>query len=137
MKFVLDANILFAAFIRQRSDIRKILLSTKIELYSPEWILEEFDKNQEELVKKMDNKDNFLETKELLFSFIKIVPKEMYEDYIHVAQKELGENLKDVPYIALSLFLNAALWSNDSELKKQKLVRLITTREMIEMFLDY
>ncbi|MDO8554923.1 MAG: PIN domain-containing protein [Candidatus Micrarchaeota archaeon] len=138
MKIVIDANILFSAFIRERSDIRKIILSSSIELYSPEWILEEFERNQGEMIKKMDNKDKFLETKELLFSFIKIIPKEQYEDYLEKSQKELKENRKDVPYIALCLCLGTPLWSNDLRLKNsQKLVKVLGVSELLGLFEKY
>ncbi len=135
MKIVIDANIFFSAFIRKNSVVRQILLDPHLELFSPEWLLEEFDKNQGEILKKMDNRENFLETKELLLSFIKIVPKEMYEQWIESASKELKENKKDIPYIALCLSIKAPLWSNDNNLKKeQKLVRVLTISEMMDLF---
>lgn len=82
----------------------------------------------------MDNKDDFLETKELLFSFIKIIPKEMYDPYMEITKQELKENKKDMPYIALCLFLNAPLWSNDADLKeKQKLVKVLSFSEISDL----
>ena len=135
MKIVIDANVFFSAFIRERSDVRKLIVSQHLELFSPEWLLEEFEKNQGMLLKKMDNKEKFLETKELLFSFIKIVPKEMYEDRIDIVKAELKDNKKDVPYVALALYLNIPLWTNDQGIKKrQKLVKVLTMSELIELF---
>lgn len=136
MKIVVDANIFFAAFIREKSDLRRILLSSELELFTPDWFLEELDKNEKEIIKKMDSTKGYLETKKLLLSFIKIVSSVEYAKYIEIAGKELKENKKDVPYIALCLFLNAPLWSNDIRLKKsQKLVKIITIQEMIEKLL--
>ena len=135
MKIVVDANVFFSAFIRKNSVVRQIILDPHLELFSPEWLLEEFDKNQDEILKKMDNKENFLETKELLLSFIKIIPKEMYESYIEIAERALKENKKDIPYVSLCLYLNVPLWSNDANLKKkQKLVKVLTISEMIDTF---
>ena len=135
MKIVIDANVFFSAFIRERSDVRKLIVSQHLELFSPEWLLEEFEKNQGMLLKKMDNKEKFLETKELFFSFIKIVPKEMYEDRIDIVKAELKDNKKDVPYVALALYLNIPLWTNDQGIKKrQKLVKVLTMSELIELF---
>ncbi|MBI5159217.1 PIN domain-containing protein [Candidatus Micrarchaeota archaeon] len=134
MKAVIDANIFFAAFLRKNSDVRKIIISPHVELYSPDWLLKEFEKHQSELLEKMDDENAFLETKELLLSFVKITPKELYEECLEKAQRELKNNKKDVPYIALCLFLDAPLWSNDTALKKsQKLVKVLTVPEMIHL----
>ena len=134
MRLVIDANVFFAAFLWERSDIRKLILSHHLELFSPEWLLEEFDRNQDRLMKKMDSKEKFLETKSLLLSFIKVLPQELYASYLPAAEKELKENKKDVPYIAISLFLQAPLWSNDQNLKKkQKLVSVLSVAELFEL----
>ncbi len=134
MKIVIDANVFFAAFLRKNSDVRKIMISPHVELYSPEWLLEEFDKNQRELLEKMDDKNAFLETKELLLSFVKVTPKELYEECLEEAQRELKDNRKDVPYLALCLFLDAPLWSNDAALKKsQRKIRVLSVPEIMHL----
>lgn len=134
MRIIVDANIFFSAFIRKNSTTRHILASPNFEFLSPEWFLEEFDRNQDELIIKMDNPENFLEVKELLLSFIKIVPKEIYENEMEIANLELNDNKKDIPYIALALKFNALLLTNDQRLAKQQgLVKIITVQEILRL----
>lgn len=39
----------------------------------------------------------------------------------------------DVDFVALALKLNLPLWSNDSRLKEQSLVKVLSTRELVEI----
>jgi predicted nucleic acid-binding protein len=41
---------------------------------------------------------------------------------------------KDVPYIALALHLDAAVWTDDRELGEQNVVEIYTTTEIVEKF---
>jgi len=41
----------------------------------------------------------------------------------------------DIDFLALALLTNAAIWSNDSHLKKQSLVPVFTTDDIIKLFL--
>ena len=51
MDIILDANILFAALIRQ-SKSRSLLVSDRLCLYAPEFVLEEMEKYQSEILRK-------------------------------------------------------------------------------------
>ena len=52
-------------------------------------------------------------------------------------QKENALNIcpdkDDAEYFALALHLNCPIWSNDQKLKKQNKVRIITTKELINI----
>ena len=63
-------------------------------------------------------------TRELIL-FIKIVPRDLFEASLAMAEEILSPHLKDVPYVALSLFFKdegheIGLWSNEKRLKKVK-----------------
>ena len=44
---------------------------------------------------------------------------------------QLSPDLKDAPYIALALKLNCPIWSQDKALKKQSVVKIYSTEELI------
>ena len=46
---------------------------------------------------------------------------------------QISPDIGDVPYLALAMKLDAALWSNDSALKGQKMVKVITTAELFQL----
>ncbi len=61
MNLVADANILFAALIKEGKTI-EILLNSLFNFYAPEFLFEEFKKYREEILHKTyRNKENFLE----------------------------------------------------------------------------
>lgn len=41
----------------------------------------------------------------------------------------------DADFLALALFSNSAIWSNDPHLKKQSLVPVFTTKDLLKMYL--
>src|SRR3990167_9388768 len=104
MILVIDANPFIAGFLRN-STSRQIILSEKIFLYSPDWLIDEFERNESELMERFSDSDGFFETKRILFKFVKIVPKQEYSIRMEEASK-LAKHTKDVPYFALALLLN-------------------------------
>jgi len=62
-----------------------------------------------------------------------LVPFEEIKPFIEKA-KAISPDVKDVPYIALALKLNIAVWSNDGSLKeKQNIVKVYPTHEIAEL----
>jgi predicted nucleic acid-binding protein len=51
MEFIVDGNVLFT-FFWKRSVTRKLFLEPDLELYSPEFALEEINKYQEDIIRK-------------------------------------------------------------------------------------
>jgi predicted nucleic acid-binding protein len=133
MTLVIDANILFAALIRD-SVTREILLFSSHDFYAPEYTLREFKEKIPELIRKTK-----LEKKELLelidhlvqIANITFVP---FEDFKKQKQKaiEITPDPDDVAYLALAMYLNCPLWSNDKALQKQSVVKIITTKELVK-----
>jgi predicted nucleic acid-binding protein len=62
---------------------------------------------------------------------IKIIPEEEYNSFIAKAKQEIP--FDDAPYLALSLALKIPIWSNDSAFKRQSLVKVYTTSELIKL----
>lgn len=129
MLLVIDANPFISGFLRD-SVTRKIMLSQHIVLYAPEWLKEEFERNEELLKKKFPSRASFDETKRILFSFVTLVPASEYSSFIQEAEK-LALHAKDVPYFALALQLNCPLWSEEKAFKKQSKVRILSTAELL------
>ena len=103
MKLVVDANILFAAFIKD-SYTRRLLL---------------FSENQiDELFSLLIENAN-----------IKIVKQSALEETLEDAGK-ISPDPDDIHYFALAFKLSCSIWSNDKKLKEQNKVRIFTTEEL-------
>ena len=132
MILVIDANPFIAGFLRD-STSRRIILSEKVKLFSPDWLTNEFERNESELMDKFPNSDNFFETKGILFKFVKVVSEKEYKLYIEEASK-LTKHTKDVSYFALALSLNCAIWSDEKSFKQQSKVVVYSTSDLVKKF---
>jgi predicted nucleic acid-binding protein len=119
IRIVVDSNIVFSFIIKGRSSVYMDIFSKdNLEMYAPEDILYEFGKYSEELKSKSEE---FEETVFLVFSFIRIIPKEAYLDTIEKAQNICTRfDEKDSPFIGLALKLKVPIWTNDKGILKNK-----------------
>ena len=132
MLLVIDANILFAALIKNGAS-REILLVSDNEFYAPEYSISEFLKHLKELSNKSKLPEEMLKAfaEELIAAAgIKLVPFEDFKGCVDESS-ELLPDKDDAPYFALALHLGCAIWSNDKMLKKQGLVKIFSTAELI------
>ena len=133
MKFVVDANVLFSAAIRD-SKTAELLLKDDLTLYAPEYLFDEFGKYRETLLEKTHRTDeDFERFVDILRKRIETVPREEFTDEIPEA-RDASPDDKDVPYIALALHLDASVWTDDRELGEQNVVEVYTTTEIVEKF---
>jgi len=132
MKLVVDANILFAALIKEGSTA-ELLISNKIHLFAPEFLFEEFSKYKELILKKTHrSNEEFNQFLDILKNQITIVPKKEITPFIDKAEK-ISPDPKDTIYLALALALKSNVWSNDKKLKEgQNKVNVLSTEELIE-----
>lgn len=132
MKLVVDANILFAALIKEGSTA-EVLISDKIELFAPEFLFEEFSKYEEFILKKTHrSKEEFSLFLDLLRDQIIIIPQGIITPFLNEAEK-FSPDPKDTVYLALALALNSNIWSNDRKLKeRQNKVNIYSTEELIK-----
>lgn len=133
MILVVDANILFAALVRNGTT-RRLLLISPHDFYAPEYSIEEFKKHIGELRAKTGLAEK--ELSGLLDEItetagIKLVP---FEDFRGKEQeaKSVSPDPDDAAYLALALHLGCAIWSNDAGLKNQDRVKILTTKELLE-----
>ncbi|HZX19547.1 MAG TPA: PIN domain-containing protein [archaeon] len=134
MRIVLDANILFAALIKD-GYTRKLLLFSGYDFFIPDFTIIEFEKHipyletktglsKHELEQLMQN---LIET-----SKIKIVAFKDFSAKRKIALK-ISPDKNDTAYFALALKLKCQIWSNDSVLKKQGKIKVLTTKEISEI----
>lgn len=132
MKLVIDANILFAALIREGFTF-KLIIQPYLELYAPEFLKKEFNKYEPLIIKKTNNKEQVSKFKEKLFSEIIFISKKEYCNFLEKA-KNISPDINDIDYLALCLKLNCPLWRHDKLLKKQDEIKIFSTKEVSFIF---
>ena len=132
MKLVVDANILFAALIKEGSTA-ELLISDKLQLFAPEFLFTEFTKYKELILKKTHRShEEFNQLLDILKEQIIIVPKKQIRAFIDKTEK-ISPDPKDTVYLALALALKSNIWSNDKRLKQgQEKITVFSTEELIE-----
>lgn len=138
MTFVLDTNILIAALIKN-SLTRQILLHPDAEFVVPEHALEEIQRHMPRIAKcaSMDRKEVELLLSILLES-VTVIPFETIADRIDEAFGMIGPfDPDDVPFVALALAVeNDGIWSNDGAFRHLRTIKVWTTADMRDYFLD-
>ncbi|MBU1029661.1 MAG: PIN domain-containing protein [Nanoarchaeota archaeon] len=130
MKLVVDTNVLFS-FFWKNSISKKLLMNTSIELFSPEFALEEINKYEEEIIIKTKiTKEEFKNLKKELAIIINFVPLEEYKDFFKQAVN-ICPDTDDADFFALALKFRVHLWSNDSKLKDQEVIKIMTTKDLL------
>lgn len=132
MKIVVDTNILFS-FFWESSLTRKLILTSSLELYSPEYVIEEIIKYKLDIIEKTKINNNYFDKcLQELKSTIKLIKRKEYSDYL-VNAMLISPDEKDADFLALCLKNSCPIWSNDSELKNQDKITVLTTEEIIKM----
>jgi len=132
---VVDANILFS-FFKSDSTTRQIITNFRLfKLHAPEIALEEIIKHKSLICNKAKISDiEFIELVEYLKTFIKFEDENTYKKFLPKA-KQISPDLNDVAYFALALKFNCSIWSNEKQLKKQSIINIFSTSELINLFL--
>lgn len=135
MNIVLDSNILFSALIKD-SLTRRLILEYDGFFLFPSFIFEEVEKHKEELLAKSKSDAEELEKLlQLLLKKVLIVPPELLLPFREQALNIVKEiDLDDVIFIACALaYSNSAIWSDDKNLKRQNKVKIVNTKEMMQL----
>src|SRR3989338_5277896 len=131
MLVVVDANELFSLLIRGTEKSEAILFSERAKLIAPELLLTEFSRHKQELLSKTHrSEEGFARLVSILERRIELIPKVEFEQHLSTARSLFPEHTKDVPYLALALAYNCALWTEEKRLKKQSSVLVVTTKEL-------
>ena len=134
---VVDASILFSSF--NKDSIRRHLIEELpnygYRLVSPDFALEELLQDKERIMKfARINKLEFMYLFSLLERKIETYPKMEYDNFLLKAGRisPHGKNVhKDDPYFSLALVLNSAIWSDEKAFKKQDIIKIFSTSELI------
>lgn len=134
MKLVVDTNILFS-FFWKNSLTKRLLISSNLELLSPEKAIFEINKHKEEIKKKTNlTEKEFNGFFKELKSIIQIIKKDEYSSFLREAQ-QISPDIADSEFFALCIKYSCALWSNDNFLKNQNKIRVFNTDEIIDLFI--
>ena len=131
---VVDSNIFIAGILKD-GKIRELIANSNEELLIPEIVLEEVEEHKDELIEKSNlEKEEFNNLISRLKKYFKIVPIEEIISYKQEADSIIGNIDKDdVLFFATSLaFGRCPIWSDDLDLKKQKEIKVYSTKEIIE-----
>jgi len=134
LKLVVDTNVMFSFFWKD-SIVKKLLMDQDALLFAPEFALEEIKKYENEIVRKAKiTKKEFNFLREELAIAIEFIPLNEYNSYL---KKALGfsPDENDIDFFALALKLKIPLWSNDKLLKKQSIVRVLETKDVLKIWI--
>ena len=127
---IVDANKVFAAFIT-KGIVHTLLFSGKFKPVGPEKLLKEIEKHKEDIAEKGNMKLEDIELAiKLLEPEFKIFPRLEYSVKLSDGLK-LAPHPKDVEYFALALRFDFPIWSNEKAFKKQSVVNIFSTSELI------
>ncbi len=132
MKITVDANILFACLIKD-STTRKLFFNPALFLFAPEFIVDEFTHHLVEVRKKsgLSNEELYTLIDKVLGQLV-LVPDKNLKPFLPAAAS-LVDDPKDWLYISCALYENTIIWSHDMDFGAQKRIRVISTKELIDI----
>jgi predicted nucleic acid-binding protein len=131
MKLIVDTNILFT-FFWDNSLAKKLLMKINLELFSPEFALEEINKYKEDILEKTGiSEKQFKQHRRDIAIAVEFIPLEEYKAFLKQAIK-ISPDQNDIDFFALALKLKLPIWSNDSLLKKQNKIKIFSTKDLLE-----
>lgn len=130
MKLIIDTNILFSYFWKN-SFTRSLIMGKDLELFAPDYALEEINKYKKEIIKKtkISEREFSLLRVDIAIS-VNFVPLKDYKTFLKKAS-EICPDKNDVDFFALALKLDLPLWSNDVLLNNQEEISVYTTKEVV------
>ena len=118
---IVDTNILFAALVSSRSRLREILFTAnELSFSCPRFLFVELFKHKERILAATElSEDELLDALNVLLSRVHFVEEATIPLGTWLEARRLCHDIdeKDTPFVALTLHLNARLWTDDAELK--------------------
>lgn len=123
MKLIVDTNIIFSAIISDKGKIGDLLLNTnhKLDLYSPLFLLDELGYHSAKILSLTEySKQEYEQIKSIVTANIGFIDTTTITDADWESAKQLliDIDVNDVPFLALSISLDAVLWTGDKKLIK-------------------
>ena len=118
------------------SKVRELIVNSPHKLLVPEIHFQEIEEHKKELLEKSgfsEEEFDILLTK--LSKYFTIIKNDRILSFLKEAEDLIGKIDKDdVPIIATSLaYQNCPIWSDDQHFRKQKKIKIFTTKEMITL----
>ncbi len=122
MKVIVDSSVLFSALLREDNAFaERILLEEEVSFFTPRYAIVEIFKHKEKIARYSKCSEEIL--LEMLHRLLKRI-QFIDEDWISMANliqawqfcKDVDE--KDMLFVAMSLELNALLWTTDKKLQE-------------------
>lgn len=121
MRVVVDTNIAFSALAAGCDDLAVRLLSpAEVEFYASRFLLAELFKHKDRLLAATRlPEEKLIEAFHELIEALRLIEAASIPIGIWMQARRLcdGVDLKDTPFVALALHLDAQLWTDDQELK--------------------
>ena len=118
---IVDTNILFAALVSSRSRLREILFTeNELDFSCPRFLFVELFKHKERILAATElSEDDLLDALNALLARVHFVDEAIIPLGTWLEARRLchGIDEKDTPFVALTIHLNARLWTDDAELK--------------------
>jgi predicted nucleic acid-binding protein len=134
MNLVIDTNIFISGLIKEGLT-RFLILNSQFNLFIPEQELIEIKKH-EELISQRSG-ESIGEIRDLirfLLKYVTILRNDLLLEHTNKAEVIMEDIDKDdVIFIAAALFLNCSIWSDDKHFQKQKEIKTLTTKDILEM----
>lgn len=117
---VVDTNLIFSALISKASRIREKLFESNMTFFSPNFLITEIYTHKDKLLQSSNlTESEFYLYFNGIFERINFIPT----DFIGLESKQKAYDLckdvdiKDTPFVALSIELGIPLWTGDKKLK--------------------
>jgi predicted nucleic acid-binding protein len=141
MRLVVDANIIFSALLKKESNVLDIIMSDRVEIFIPKFLIIEIFKHKEKILRASKlSEDEVMESFYLILKYCTVVndeeiPREILDQTFHDV-KEVDP--KDVVFVAAAMTLEARLWSGDKKLinglKDKGIDIFVQTKDLVEFF---
>jgi predicted nucleic acid-binding protein len=142
MRVVVDTNVVFSALISSSATIADIIIApySRFRFYTCDYLFEELDNHKEKLQKASKLSEKEIDRAKInLFKYINVISLGIIPQNIWLAAEALTIDIDpdDIPFVALSIFLDAHLWTRDkilyNGLKSKGFNNLISTYELANM----
>lgn len=132
MNIVVDTNIFISALIRE-GICREVLTNFDHNFLFPDFEFIEVNKHKDEIMQKAGLSEIAFNTLFLrLLKYVRIVDSYLIGPYREEAKNIRGEiDDDDSVFIATALAFNCPIWSDDKHFKKQKRIKVLTTKEIL------
>jgi predicted nucleic acid-binding protein len=140
LKIVVDTNILFSALLSKKGKIRDIIMRGNFVFFSCNFAIAELISLSEKLIKNLR-----INKKEWQLFVYQVVKNVNFVSEHFLSQKSLNTavklckdiDIKDTPFVALSLDLEGCLWTGDKELvnglKRKGFDKVLMTDDLVKL----